>query len=210
MSLTTIEYGALASSQVMNNNFEYLDNRITSVNNTVTSNNSSVLSNIASINTSITNAANIIRPIGQPIFRLDSTLLDDEIRLEGATVSRTTYSDLFEIYGTAYGEGDGSTTFTLPDFRDRTIWGGTSLGYLTATLPNIKGSISKLVTYQDASAYSGVFGASNTSTWRKDGADQTLYHSTMSFDASRSSLIYQDDASVRPQSIKVRVVTRYK
>ena len=37
----------------------------------------------------------------------------------GSAVSRTTYSALFAVIGTAYGAGDGSTTFTLPDFRDR-------------------------------------------------------------------------------------------
>lgn len=35
----------------------------------------------------------------------------------GSTVSRTTYSLLFAAIGTTYGTGDGSTTFTLPDFR---------------------------------------------------------------------------------------------
>jgi microcystin-dependent protein len=37
----------------------------------------------------------------------------------GAAVSRSTYSALFAILGTAYGSGDGSTTFNVPDFRDR-------------------------------------------------------------------------------------------
>ena len=37
----------------------------------------------------------------------------------GAAVSRSTYSALFAVLGTAYGSGDGSTTFNLPDFRDR-------------------------------------------------------------------------------------------
>lgn len=37
----------------------------------------------------------------------------------GQTVSRTTYSDLFALIGTTYGSGDGSTTFNLPDFRNR-------------------------------------------------------------------------------------------
>lgn len=45
----------------------------------------------------------------------------------GATVSRSTYSALFAVIGTAYGAGDGSTTFTLPDFRDRfPVGAGTS------------------------------------------------------------------------------------
>ena len=210
MALTTIEYGALASSEVMNNNFEYLDNRITSVNNTVTSNNSSILSNLASINTSITNAMDTVRPIGQPILRLDNTLLSDEIRLEGATVSRTTYADLFEIYGVTYGSGDGTTTFQLPDFRDRVLWGAENFGYLSATLPNIKGGIDMLVTYKNSTAYSGAFYTSWSNTWKKSGTDQTLWNSDMLFDASRSSSVYQDNASVRPASVQIRVVTRYK
>ena len=35
----------------------------------------------------------------------------------GQNVSRTTYDTLFNVIGTAFGSGDGSTTFTLPDFR---------------------------------------------------------------------------------------------
>ena len=37
----------------------------------------------------------------------------------GAAVSRTTYSTLFGIIGTTYGVGDGSTTFNIPDLRQR-------------------------------------------------------------------------------------------
>lgn len=35
----------------------------------------------------------------------------------GAAVSRTTYSALFAVIGEAWGEGDNSTTFNLPDMR---------------------------------------------------------------------------------------------
>jgi microcystin-dependent protein len=37
----------------------------------------------------------------------------------GSAVSRSTYAALFAVIGTAFGAGDGSTTFNLPDFRDR-------------------------------------------------------------------------------------------
>lgn len=37
----------------------------------------------------------------------------------GAAVSRTTYASLFALLGTIFGSGDGSTTFNLPDYRDR-------------------------------------------------------------------------------------------
>lgn len=42
---------------------------------------------------------------------------------EGATVSRTTYANLFAVVGTNFGSGDGSTTFHLPDFRGRFLRG---------------------------------------------------------------------------------------
>lgn len=38
----------------------------------------------------------------------------------GQAVSRLTYASLFAVIGTAWGTGDGSTTFNLPDFRGRT------------------------------------------------------------------------------------------
>lgn len=41
----------------------------------------------------------------------------------GATISRTTYSDLFAAIGTTYGAGNGSTTFKLPDLRGEFIRG---------------------------------------------------------------------------------------
>ena len=36
---------------------------------------------------------------------------------DGSAVSRETYSDLFNVIGVYWGEGDGSTTFNLPDMR---------------------------------------------------------------------------------------------
>lgn len=41
----------------------------------------------------------------------------------GQAVSRTTYSALFAAIGTRYGNGDGSTTFNVPDFQDRILRG---------------------------------------------------------------------------------------
>lgn len=37
----------------------------------------------------------------------------------GQAVDRVTYADLFALYGTLHGAGDGSTTFNLPDLRGR-------------------------------------------------------------------------------------------
>jgi microcystin-dependent protein len=41
----------------------------------------------------------------------------------GQAVSRTDYADLFTAIGTAFGSGNGSTTFNVPDFRGRFLRG---------------------------------------------------------------------------------------
>lgn len=41
------------------------------------------------------------------------------LHCNGDAVSRETYDDLFAVVGTTYGVGNGSTTFNLPDFRNR-------------------------------------------------------------------------------------------
>ena len=51
----------------------------------------------------------------------------------GATVSRTTYAALFAAIGTAFGAGDGTTTFGLPDLRDRVAIGSGTLYALAST-----------------------------------------------------------------------------
>ena len=153
MALTRIEYGALASSETMNNNFDYLDNRISTVVGNMTTNNASIYSNIASINNLIDQTANILRPIGQPILRLDNTLLDDEIRLEGAEVSRITYSKLFAKYGVTYGAGDGVNTFQLPDFRNRVLCGSSTFGYLDEELSDVEGDRPKAISVRVVTRY---------------------------------------------------------
>lgn len=46
----------------------------------------------------------------------------------GQAVSRSTYSSLFAVLGTAFGTGDGSTTFNLPDLRGRVPVGLDNIG----------------------------------------------------------------------------------
>ena len=53
----------------------------------------------------------------------------DGFRLcDGQAISRTTYAALFAVIGTAFGAGDGSTSFRLPDLRGRVLAGKDNLG----------------------------------------------------------------------------------
>ena len=47
---------------------------------------------------------------------------------DGSAISRTTYVDLFNVIGTTYGTGNGSTTFNLPDLEGRVPVGKASTG----------------------------------------------------------------------------------
>jgi len=52
-----------------------------------------------------------------------ATVPSGYLECNGAAVSRTTYAALFAVIGTAYGTGNGSSTFNLPDLRGEFIRG---------------------------------------------------------------------------------------
>ena len=62
-------------------------------------------------------------PAGKVDFFAMSSAPSGWLKANGAAVSRTVYADLFEAIGTSWGEGDGSTTFNLPDLRGEFIRG---------------------------------------------------------------------------------------
>ena len=47
----------------------------------------------------------------------------DYLLCDGSAQNRTTFADLFAVLGVIYGDGDGSTTFNLPDYRGRFMRG---------------------------------------------------------------------------------------
>lgn len=58
-------------------------------------------------------------PIGSGCDYFGTTAPDKFMFADGSAISRTDYAELFTIIGTTYGTGDGSTTFNLPDKRER-------------------------------------------------------------------------------------------
>jgi microcystin-dependent protein len=62
---------------------------------------------------------------------------------DGSAISRATFAALFAILGTAYGVGNGSTTFNVPDFRQRFLLGkavagtGATLGETGGTIDHV-------------------------------------------------------------------------
>ena len=54
-------------------------------------------------------------PVGTLLSCTLPTTPTNYLPCDGAAVSRTTYADLFAVFGTYYGDGDYSTTFHVPD-----------------------------------------------------------------------------------------------
>ena len=69
-------------------------------------------------------------PIGAYAFIAGEKAPTGWLRCDGQAVSRTEYADLFNVIGTTYGVGDGSTTFNLPNvnLENRTLVGSSGDG----------------------------------------------------------------------------------
>ena len=62
-------------------------------------------------------------PTGSVHLMASTTVPGGYLKCNGAAVSRTTYADLFAEIGTAFGAGNGSSTFNLPDLRGEFVRG---------------------------------------------------------------------------------------
>lgn len=55
-----------------------------------------------------------------------TTVPDGWLACDGSAVSRTTYAELFNVIGTTWGAGNGTSTFNVPDMRGRAVVGSGS------------------------------------------------------------------------------------
>ena len=143
-----------------------------------------------------------------------STVPEGFLLCNGAAISRTTYAKLFAAIGTLYGAGDGSTTFNLPDMRDKFAEGSGTYTVGTAVeagLPNITGKFGRLWSetpntfVQEGALYTDKVMAA---TLVGGGATDGITY--LQFDASRSSSIYSNSvATVQPSSLIFNYVIKY-
>jgi len=78
---------------------------------------SQILNNTITANQINTAFLQAINPTGAITMYGGTTAPGGFFICDGSTVSRTTYSDLYAVIGDSFGNGDGSTTFNVPDFR---------------------------------------------------------------------------------------------
>lgn len=132
----------------------------------------------------------------------------------GANVSRTLYADLFNAIGTAYGEGDGSTTFTLPDLRSKFPQGANGdLGETKAAgLPNLEGSFSTSVYNGNGAVADGVFQKDGMVSVYMSNSQYSNYPSQKyKIDASKGGTdpVYGKSTTVQPPAQTCNYIIKY-
>ena len=127
----------------------------------------------------------------------------------GVAISRTTFTKLYSIIGITFGGGDGSTTFNIPDLRDRYIIGANTnaLGtYIAEQLPNITGEIQS----NGGGLYTTPFANNAFSNSGETGYVNPQYpgNSRVTFNAHNSNSIYTDNGKVYPASIALNFIIK--
>jgi hypothetical protein len=144
-------------------------------------------------------------PSGTIIAFAGKSVPDGWLLCNGALVSRTTYAKLFAAIGTAWGAGNGSTTFKLPDADARVMQGVTDASKvgrsLEAGLPNITGSISIGSWYEPSDAC-----YKRENMLRTANVDDTTPE--IGFDANKSSSIYGKSNTVQPSAIQILTIIK--
>lgn len=135
----------------------------------------------------------------------------------GAEVNRITYKDLFNVIGTTWGAGNGTTTFNLPNqMKDgNTRWlavDNNNCDYWNQGLPNIEGSRKRRPVGLEMAAASGALGGwayswEYTGGWAGGGAfgGSGFGGWVDYFNASASNSIYGAKGFVCPYTLKVKL-----
>lgn len=150
--------------------------------------------------------------VGDVIMRITDTPPPHTLECNGAAVSRTTYAKLFAELGTSQGVGDGSTTFNLPDLRNRWLRGsgddapGTSIA---EGLPDINGTIGGEMSPVD-NGFDGAYKAATPGNYVGAVDGTSIAVQTVFFHASRANAIYGSSAHVTPVSKAVMFCIIYE
>lgn len=145
-----------------------------------------------------------------------ATIPNGWLLCNGAGISRTTFSNLFTKIGSTFGDGDGSTTFNLPDLRDRYIIGANTnaLGtYVAEQLPNIVGhterSGSGATEFALYTSSTGALSLELSSLRGISGTATSINGSnTLNFDASGSNSVYTTSGKVYPASLALNFIIK--
>ena len=110
-------------------------------------------------------------PVGSIMLWPETTAPSGWALADGTAKSRTQFAGLFALIATDYGSGDGTTTFNLPDFKDRVALGKGANNAVAAAQSRMR-STSKLITDSGSATLTATTGTFATSA--KDSSTVTV------------------------------------
>ena len=169
---------------------------------------------VLSVAKGVAEDANIISydlPVGSYMLWAGNRAPEYFIEPSGQTLLRDSYPELWQfaqdnnLVGTLFGEGDGSTTFTVTDIRGNFISIANSddkVGVFTeAGLPNITADFG-----YDGSVGGAMYKSGGNRSG--DGAGSQGSDNNVAFDASRSNPIYGNSDTVTPANWGLKIILK--
>ena len=158
-------------------------------------------------------------PIGTVIYYLGTEIPDGYLLTNGASVSKTDFSDLYDVIGDKFGNVD-STHFNLPNTHHRFLEGTTTLSevgtYVEAGVPNIAGYLNAAnlgnVPTEFVEPAAGALRVGRYSTGKAVpdiGQSIQKIVNDLSFNAALSSAIYGSATTVQTASLRAYTLIRY-
>lgn len=189
MALINIEYGSVASSKLLNDNFNYLEGKIEDYSKNIANDKASLTSLINSqVNTTFVQLTTKINESLQAVYPIGSIY-----------IGTTDECPIAKLFGTWIKVSEGRV---LQGVSGEQVAGQT----VEAGLPNIKGSVSKSNS-QDIGSVTGAFTRSGSGKYA-GGADSGSGYKTFEFDASLSNAIYGNSETVQPPAYLVNIWRR--
>jgi microcystin-dependent protein len=114
--------------------------------------------------------------IGDIKYSCKSDDHDGWLKCDGRAISRTDYADLFNAIQSAFGNGDGLTTFNLPDARGRVLGAiGQGAGLTNRQLGNTVGAETHTLTIGEMPSHNhGVTDPGHTHAYQNNSNNQSL------------------------------------
>ena len=161
-----------------------------------------------------------IRRVGDYKMSAQKQDHDNWFICDGREVLRSAYPELFNVISTDFGAGNGTTTFNIPNFKNRVPWGanGNLNSTINSGLPNITGyyraggnvpitNVKTDLTTATPTITSGCLSISmeQTTIMLSTLSGSSVKPKVMNFDASKSNAIYGNSTIVQPPAICVNV-----
>lgn len=123
-------------------------------------------------------------PVGTIVAYSSIKIPTNWLECKGQAISRETYADLFSKIGVTFGEGDGSTTFNLPDLRGKTVFGYSPDSDNLISMGNTGGEATHTLTIDEIPAHTHKYGSSTSGNLAANGSEHGTSTQTNSYTTS--------------------------